>query len=337
MPFDPLKEYSAGLRGAFSDPRSDEEFEDSILRAGGNPDGGEVAHQWEFAGRGEGVLTATWMHVEGQFPGCWPGAPQAVGDCVSHGCKNACLTTLACELASGEPDEVTGKVEGKPEIPVAGVKDGALSTEMIYVWRVGQMGPRSMDGWTCSDAAKHVTTNAGLWLRKKYDQFGFDLTKYSVNNIRRYLGRTPPDDVRDYGRQYLARTATNVRGREQVRDFLAAGYGVFFCSSLGWSNSRNEDGVSYTRGSWAHSQSWIGYDDRPETIRKYREPLVCVLNSWGRWNRGGRKVLGTNLMIPEGAYWTPASTIDRCSGIALSSVAGWPPRKLKSYGASGNI
>jgi len=275
------------------------------------------------------------MHVESQFPGCWPGPGQAVGDCVSHGCKNACLTTLGCELAAGKPDEVTGKIEGKPEVSAEGIAQGVLSTEAIYWWRRDMMGPRSMDGWVCSDAAKHVTTNAGLWLRKPYSQFDFDLTKYSASNIRVFLGRNPPDNVRDYGRQYLIRTATNVKGFEQVRDFLAAGYGVFFCSSLGWSNSRNEDGVSYPRGSWAHSQSWIGFDQRPETVRKYKEPLVLVLNSWARWNRGPRKVMGTDLMIPEGSYWTPASTINRCSGIALSSVAGWPPRKLRSYGAEG--
>lgn len=258
-----------------------------------------------------------------------------VHNCVSHGCKNACLTSFGCELAEGKPDEVTGKVEGKPDIPQAGITDGVLSTEAIYWWRYPQS--RGMDGWVCSSAAKEVTTNAGLWLRKPYPDFDFDLTKYSASNIKKFYGRRPPDNVRDYGRQYLIRTATNVRGREQVRDFLAAGYGVFFCSGLGWSNTRNEDGVSYTRGGWAHSQAWIGYDDRPETIRKYREPLVCVLNSWGRWNKGPRKVMGTNLEIPEGAYWTPASTIDRCSGISLSSVAGWPPRKLKTYGADGNI
>jgi len=332
--FDPLREYSRGLRGAIADPRSDEVFADSILRAGGNPDGDAVAHEWGFADLGKDKLTATWMHVESQFPGCWPGPGQAVGDCVSHGCKNACLTTLGCELAAGKPDEVTGKIEGKPEISAEGIAQGVLSTEAIYWYRYPQMG-RSMDGWICSAAAREVTTNAGLWIRKDYPELGFNLTKYSAGNIRHYLGRRPPEQVTKQGQQHLIRTATNVKGFEQVRDFLAAGYGVFFCSSLGWSNSRNEDGVSYPRGSWAHSQSWIGFDQRPETVRKYKEPLVLVLNSWNRWNRGPRKVMGTDLMIPEGSYWTPASTINRCSGIALSSVAGWPPRKLRSYGAEG--
>lgn len=335
--FDPQKAYETGLVGARYDPRAEEEFEDAILRAGGQPDGGVVAHQWEWAGIGKDKLTATWMHVEKQFPGCWPGPAQVVGDCVSFGCRNCALTTLACELESEKPDEVTGKIEGKPEVPSEGIKQGVLSTEAIYWWRYERMGPRSMDGWTCPDAAKHVTTNSGLWLRKDYPEFGFNLTNYSAGNIRKYLGRNPPDNVRDYGRNHLIRTATKVSGFEQVRDFLAAGYGVFFCSGVGWESTRNEDGVSSPRGSWAHSQALVGADDRPETVRKYGEPLICILNSWARWNRGPRKVLGTSLEIPHGAYWTKASILSRMSCIALSSVAGWPRRRLPSYGAEGNL
>lgn len=332
MAFDPLKEYSSGLRGAIADPRSDEIFADSILRAGGDPDGESVAHDWEFAGIGSGKLTATWMHVESQFPGCWPGPGQQRGDCVSWGVTRAALTSWACELAEGKPDEVTGVIEGKPEISRQGIENCVISSESCY-WHRGY----NSDGWSCSAAARVITGTSGLWIRRDYPELGLDLTKYSGSMAGKWGSRKPPSDVVNEGKKHLVRTATNVRGFEQVRDFLAAGYGVFFCSSLGWSNSRNEDGVSYPRGSWAHSQSWIGADERPETVRKYGEPLILVLNSWGRWNRGPRKVMGTNLMIPEGAYWTPASTINRCSGIALSNIAGWPPRKLRSYGAEGNI
>jgi hypothetical protein len=48
-------------------------------------------------------------------------------------------------------------------------------------------------------------------------------------------------------------------------------------------------------------------------------------------------VMGTDIDIPHGAFWALASTIDRCSCIALSSVAGWPRRQLPSYGAKGNV
>jgi hypothetical protein len=106
---------------------------------------------------------------------------------------------------------------------------------------------------------------------------------------------------------------------------------------MGFDRTRNEDGFSRQIGTWQHSQVYIGYDDRPETHQKYGQALVCWLNSWNKWNRGPRKVRGTDLEIPEGAYWALASTIDRAQNIALSSVAGWPRRRQTTYGAKGNV
>ena len=80
-----------------------------------------------------------------------------------------------------------------------------------------------------------------------------------------------------------------------------------------------------------------GYDDRPETHRIYGEALVLCGNTCGKWNAGPRLVRGTNIEIPHGFFWSKASTIDRASNIALSSVAGWPRRKHTTYGAAGNV
>jgi hypothetical protein len=118
---------------------------------------------------------------------------------------------------------------------------------------------------------------------------------------------------------------------------LAAGFGVFNCSALGFEKTRNEDGVSRQVGVWHHSQGFLGYDDRPETHKKYGQALVLWQNSWNRFNTGSRKVLGTDLLIPEGSFWALADTIDRCQCIALSSVAGWPRRRHSTYGAMGNV
>lgn len=322
MAFDPLTHYSSGLQGCRRDLRADEEFADSILRAGGNPNGDAVAHQWGFAGLGEGKLTATWRHVMEQFPGCWPGPPQGRADCASWGATRCALTSWACELAETKDE--------KPDISQEGIGNCVISCEAVH-WQRGS----SDDVWSISEAARAMMCGSGLVVRKPYRRAGVDLTSYSADTAARWGRSKPPTDSLT-GRLVL--TATNVNGREQVRDFLAAGFGVFFCSSLGWSNNRNEDGVSYPRGDWGrHSQAWIGYDDRPETIRKYREPLVCVLNSFGRWNSGPRKVMGTHLEIPHGAFWTPASTIDHCSGISLSLAAGWPPRSLGNCSEDGHV
>jgi len=331
----PADAYDAGLRGAYSDPREDELFEDSILRHGGNPDGAAVAHEWEFADAGKGKLVPMWEHVMRTWPGCWPGPAQENGSCVSFGLQRACLMSWTCELIDGRPDEVTGVIEGKPELSPEAIANSVLSNEVPYWFR----GHGGADGWTCSGAARAVTTDAGIWLRKDYPEFGFDLTKYSGDAELRYGRNRPPQKIIDYGRTHLVRTATFLKSIEEIRDFLHAGFGVFFCSGLKWSSTRDENGYSpVVPGSWAHSQAICGFDDRPEIIKLYGEPLAAVLNSWGRkWNSGSRKVLGTNLEIPEGAYWTKARNLIAGQVIALSSVAGWPPRKLTSYGAKGRI
>jgi hypothetical protein len=331
--FNPLAAYDTGLQGCIRDPRADEMCADSIIRHGGNPNGGEIAHEWEFADAGKGKLVTMWEHVMRTWPNCWPGPPQDWGDCVGWGVTRAALMSWTCELLDGKPDEVSGIVEGKPDLTKEAIENCVVSCEATFWWR-----GRSGDGWSCSSAAQAITTDSGVWLRQPYPEFKFDLTKYSLKNSQLYGARPPSDPIRDAGREHLVRTATFLKGCEQIRDFLYAGYGVFFCSGLSWSDKRDENGFSpTTRGGWAHSQAACGWDDRPETIKIYGEPLCCIINSWSKWNSGPRKVLGTNLEIPHGAYWVKASDMDRCQCIALSSVAGWPARKLKSYGAVGNI
>lgn len=329
--FSPAKAYAAGLVGCRKDPRADEEFVDSILRRGGNPVGAEVAHEWEFAGAGAGKLTLLFPAVEEIFPGCWPGPTQLTGDCVSKAAANCLLTSMSLEIADGKPDEVTGLVEGAPDVPPEGVKNVPVASESLWAWR-GYDG----DGWHCGEAAK-VATTKGFLVRRPYPDLKIDLTKYTEQTLRLGGSKPPGKAWIDVSSKTIARTATVVKGREQVRDFLFAGYGVFNCSSLGFDRTRNEDGFSRQVGSWAHAQAWIGYDDRPDTIKKYGQALVLWLNSWNRWNVGPRTIRGTNIEIPHGAYWALASTIDRCSCIALSSVAGWPRRKHTTYGARGNV
>lgn len=329
--FDPLDAYSHGLMGSYADPRADEEFVDSIVRHGGDPDGGQVAHAWEFADGGKGKLTMLFPTVEKVFPGCFPGPAQLTGDCVARAAANCLLITVGMEIADGRPDEVTGKVEGPPDIPELGVRQGVIAAESIWAWR-----GYDRDGWICSKAAQ-VAGEQGFLARKPYPDIGIDLTKYTEQTIRLGGSRKPSDKWLAESKQYIARTATILRGREQVRDFLAAGFGVMNCSSLGFERTRNEDGVSRQVGTWHHAQIFHSYDDRPETIQKYGEPLVGWQNSWNAWNTGPRRVRGTDIDIPPGGFWARASTIDRCQCIALSSVAGWPRRQHTTFGAAGNI
>lgn len=329
--FDPLSAYSSGLIGCMANPRADEEFADYIIRHGGDADGASVAHEWEFAGRGAGKLTLLFPTAMKVFPNCFPGPSQLTGDCVARAASNCLLVSLAMEIADGAPDEVTGLVEGAPELPELGVSQGVVAAESLWAWR-----GYDRDGWVCSQAAK-VASEQGFLVRKPYPELKIDLTKYTSDTIRLGGSRRPSDSWLAESKKHVARTATFVKGREQVRDFLAAGYAVFNCSALGFERVRNEDGVSRQVGVWHHAQLFHSYDDRPETVTKYGQPLVGWQNSWAAWNSGPRRVRGTEIDIPPGGYWALASTIDRCQCIALSSVAGWPRRKHTTYGATGNI
>ena len=329
--FDPLDAYSRGLAGCRPNPQADEQFADSIIRKGGNPDGSDVAHEWEFADAGKGKLILLSPVVDSVFPGCWPGPTQLWGDCVGKGCANSLLTSLALEINDGRPDEVTGHVEVAPELPRDGILNVPVASESLFAWR-----GFDDDGWFCSAAAQTATTR-GFLVRKPYPELGFDLTRYTEQTIRLGGKKLPGDKWLAESSKHIARTATFLKGREAARDFLFQGYGIFNCSSMGFDRTRNEDGFSRQIGTWQHSQCYIGYDDRPETHQKYGQALVCWLNSWNKWNKGPRKVRGTDLEIPEGAYWALASTIDRAQNIALSSVAGWPRRRQTTYGAKGNV
>lgn len=329
--FDPLDAYAKGFMGCRADPRADEEFADSILRHGGNPDGGSVAHQWEFAEAGKGKLTLLFPAVMEIFPDCWPGPSQLTGDCVARATANALLTSLGMEIKDGRPDEVTGHVEDKPELPKEGIENSVVASESLWAWR-----GYDSDGWVCAKAAQ-VATTQGFLIRRPYPELNIDLTRYTEKTIRLGGSRRPSDAWLEQSRQHIARTATVCNGREQVRDFLAAGYGIANCSSMAFEKTRNEDGFSRQVGVWHHAQSYLGYDDRPETHQKYGQALVLWNNSWNVWNKGPRTVRGTNFEIPHGSYWALASTIDKAQNIALSSVAGWPRRRHTTYGARGNV
>jgi len=318
--------YEQGYAGAFQDPVATEKFESFIDRQSfGNLNGAEVANANGLAGSGEGRLIIPFTFVEKLLPGCWPGAAQERGDCVSHSTKNAALLTMVCDIVSGKPDEVTGKMEGLPEIDPMGIKQGALSTEAIY-WYRGYSG----DGWSCEDAARVACEESALWPRRDYPELGVNLTKYSGSLAGKYGRSAPPSNFTSEGQKHLIRTSTRVRGKE-VRDFLANGYGISSCGGEAWSATRDANGFSKRSGRWSHALGIIGYDDRDIIKAIYGQALWLILNSWGKWNSGPRRILGTEIDIPEGSFWALESACVNRSNLAFSGASGWPAKSLPPY------
>lgn len=296
-------------------------FDDAINTAGGFAIGSDAAYAGGIVGTGAGRLSLIFPCVEKLYPGALPGPAQQRGDCTAHAQKNADLASMCAEVVAGKPDDVTGLIEGAPDVPPAGVANGVLSSEWPYWWR-GYAG----DGWQCHLAAQASVTH-GCMLRKRYSD-DLDLTQYSGKLAGRYGRKPPPDAFDAIGRQHIVRTATRVAGVDQLADFIHNGYAVTSCGSEGFSSVRDQHGMSRKRGSWSHAMAYLGIDCRPETVKHYGDELVLLCNSWGNWNTGGRRIMGTEIDIPHGCFWARYSDIKRRSCIAMSSVDGWPPKEL---------
>lgn len=330
--YDVVAAYEKGFVGAYGDPEAAEALRDQIKAAGGIPDGAMACSAYALEETGKGKLSLPVLEILKLYPDCLPGGAQGRGDCVSWSSRNAALGTMCCEITSGLPDPNSGRLEGAPEVSDTARLNGVLSTEAIYNWR-----RHGGDGWSCASAAQVMLNDSGLWLRKKYDEINVDFTQYSARNAGLYGSRTPPDSWREIGKLHLVQTITEIEEYEALRDLLANGYCVSSCGGEGFSSQRDENGVSPRRGGWAHAMAYLGVDDRDEIKRLYKEPLVLVQNSWGAWNDGSRRIFGTNIDIPVGAFWAKWSDIKNRYMVAVSGVNGWPPKKLRSYGALGRI
>ncbi len=319
--------YESGKIGCIYDSLAHEQFAEWIDHSGGVEDGSKAVKVFGLEGNGAGKLSLPYLSAWSLWPGCWPGPGQTTGDCVSWGTKNSCLTTIGCEILDRKPDEVSGKVEGPPEVAAEAITQGVFSTEVIY----GHRG-HSGQGASCDRLAGYVTQVGGLMVRRPYPELNLDLTRYNSSIGARWGGGGTPDNVSAIAKQHSVRTATFVRDTNTARDLLASGYGINTCSGLGFSSSRNEDGLSERKGSWSHSQAIIGCDDRPDTVSKYGGKIFLWCNSWGKWNSGPRRIRGTEFDIPDGCYWVRESVTNQAQMIAFSGVNGWPARKLVPIG-----
>lgn len=330
--YDVAAAYEKGFVGAYSDPEAAEMLRDQIKAAGGIPDGSMACSAYALEETGKEKLSLPVLEVLRLYPDCLPGGAQGRGDCVSWSARNSGLGTMCCEITSGVPDPVSGRLEGAPDVSDTARLNGVLSTEAIYNWR-----RHGGDGWSCAAAAQVMLNDSGLWLRKKYDEINVDFTQYSSRNAGIYGKRTPPEDWRAIGKPHLIQTITEIEEYEALRDLLANGYCVSSCGSEGFSAQRDANGVSPRKGGWAHAMAYLGVDDRDEIKKLYNGPLVLVQNSWGAWNDGSRRIFGTDIDIPVGAFWARWTDIKNRYMVAVSGVNGWPPKKLRSYGARGRI
>lgn len=317
--------YSKGWMGCHPrDPVEEEKLRALTMATCGFGNVSDAAHANGWADSAAGKLVASFLHVQSVWDDCLPGERQKAGSCVSHATAKACLTTFGCELVANLPDPLTGLLEGPPEVPAAGRKAGVVSSVAIYLFR-GFAG----HGWQCPIAARVVVDQGGVVIMKDYPELGLDLTHCTRELEDKH---NVPENWAQEFHKHPIHSAAECNSFEEIRDALYNGYGVSSCGSEGFSDERNEDGVSRRQGSWAHAMAYIGADDRESTKSKYGGPLVLIQNSWEDWDHGPRRIMGTDKDIPVGSFWAKWSDVSRRYAVAFSNVKGWPPKKLPDYG-----
>ena len=249
----------------------------------------------------------------------WPES-QTTGDCVSHFVRGACDCARALDL---EHDGDYERWETR------------TATEPIY----GHRGHRGA-GANCSRLVHFVRSSGGMLLRQSYDIDGFgklDLSKYDASVGIRWGGSGVPSSIVNECKKHQVTDSVRVSTKEEILQAYRQGHMVGGCSSLGLSRTRNEDGVSEARGSWAHAMLSHGLDEREDTVSKYGCPLILIQNSWGAWNSGPRKIRGTDILIPKGSCWFKLDSYAKyykSSCFCFTETRGWKAIKPVTIGSS---
>lgn len=291
-----LDAYTNGLPGHIDDLRATEEFLSGVPR----PLFGDFSD--DIKGSGKGKLALPFKNALKFDIGFGTDERQTTGDCVSQGTRWAVDMTRTTEI--------TEKRE-----PEGYITRGA--TEGIYGSR-GFAG----QGMTGSQAARFVSTQGGILLRKNYG--GIDLSVYDSKKGSRWGTAGVPKELVEAAKQNPVETVSLIKTVEEARDALYNGYGIAVCSNYGFSSTRDKNGMSRRQGSWAHCMAWIACDDTHDIMN---ECLFLVQNSWGIWNSGPRR-----LDQPEGSFWineeTAAGMLRQNGAWVFSNVKGFPPRKV---------
>jgi hypothetical protein len=290
--------YESGFVGAECDPEETK----NLLAQLQSPLFGAAAYELDSSG--EGKLSLPFKSLLKFDEDFGPAERQTTGDCVSHATRNAIDVTRAVEIhikGQSERFEARGATEG------------------IYQSR-SHMG----QGMTCSGAAKYVNQHGGILIRKNYGLV--DLSEY--NSALGARKKIPNEIYKTEARKHQVKTISLVSTVEEARDALANGYALSCCSMVGFSSSRDKNGISARKGSWAHAMAWIACDDTREI---YDETLFLIQNSWGKWN-GGPKRHGQ----PDGSFWVrekdARAILNARGSFVFSDVNGFPAKQLPDYG-----
>ena len=329
--------YSDGFEGAVDDPEAEEEWSSSLRFQ----DFGEVMEEFALnrtSSDSTGLYLPfldtlkLWSEAKGYSGSLeelsrntaanpWH-LKQRTGDCCSFAKKNHVDMTRSRDVVDLKENQrfITN-----------------CDTTMVYSFR-GHTG----QGASPAKLANSVKTN-GIMLAQDYEIEGYGTLPLS--NYREAIklgikwGRTgPPKEIKEVMDDHTVIDVTRVRNRSQLEQAFRSGLTVSAGSGLGLRNRRDEFGFSVPSGSWNHDMCSGGFDERPETISKFGDSAVLIINSWGPgWIRGERKIYNSEYWIPQGSCWLKTSDyvricVERGSCCTMSGMRGWKALPLKDYG-----
>jgi hypothetical protein len=270
-------------------------------------------------GSGKGKVSLLWKHLERQMGEKLVSHDQQIGDCVGQ--SYALATDILTATRIGQM--------GYAETFVA-----KASVEAVYAGSRYEIGyekhenPSMLigDGSFGCFAAEFLR-DYGVLLRQEYGNV--DLRGYDPQRSREWGANGVPDELEPIARKHPVRDIALVESYEDVRDAMANGHPVAFCSSVGFEptcnkcnpSGRDAQGFLNPCGTWYHAMTGIGCDDTGRAG-------VLIQNSWGPHWVTGAKRHGQ----PDGSFWVDASVIDKmCAegdSFALSGYIGFPAKPV---------
>lgn len=297
---------AGGFKGYLPSPREKDEFLST------NP-----VRFFASPGSGKGKRALLWDYVL-QLDITAFSEKQTVGDCVSHGSRNARDCTRAVSIL----------LQGKPFDWLV-----RTATEPTY-------GARGHGGEGMSPArASQFERDVGFCPRLAFPGV-VDLSKYDGSLGARW-GRQggTPENVKELCRRNKVGTIALVKSMDDAMDALFNGYGIHSGQMAAWSNMPNRKNIhGRTSPGWAHDMATIGFDD---TRTHWPFRVWFIANSWGRWNSPvpewprdyPPQVPGMIVTDDEGF----AVCVESDDMWAYSDVQGFPPRTLADLGTLGRI
>jgi hypothetical protein len=313
--------YERGFEGAVYDPEGAEQVESQQFGKGA-----DMMRTFGLEDSGKGKLSllypSVWQ-VAGRDDFFHGSKSQPCGDCVSRSQTHAAMASLAIAVQNGQGSW--------PDVPDEVYKYGMVFHPSPVYWNRDHGG----DGWSCSQAVARSKDSIGLVVCAKYPApLDFDLTVYSESVAHKWGSKRPPEDIRKQLNEHCTLSYSRISRYEEIRDAIAAGYGITTCGSQGFDSTRDANGVARRKGQWSHAMAYIGVDDTEWARKNYGEPLIAVLNSWGEsWISGSRTVQGNSSIpqIPKGSFWAKWSDLSGRDCYAVSAVEGFPRMKLPKW------